>query len=407
VKIKVRPEDFVVQELPAITVKDQPDRFAVFGLTKSQWDTFDLVDLLARRLGVRKSDISYGGIKDRFGKTEQLISVRNRLGNRPFAWQQRPEDRSFALRLLGYSPEAITARAIEGNRFTITMRDIEAAQIQRFRERAEALRRWGVPNYYDEQRFGSARHGKGFMGKEIFLGRRKQALQLYFQPSRHDDRKTRALKTCVSTAWGRWQECLPLAFGEYRRVMEYLNEHPGAYRQALIRIDRRFLVFILNAYQSYLFNELLTAYLRDWSLRHQLAMSHYTYRWGVFLFYEGLPEALFDELSRRELPVPGYDSELPDGDIRGLLQEILRREGISLADLRVRQLPRISVHGIQRPLLLLPRELSLSEPQEDELYRGKLKMTLEFALPRGGYATLLVKRLSAAGGMPQRLLSGS
>ena len=86
--------------------------------------------------------------------------------------------------------------------------------------------------------------------------------------------------------------------------------------------------------------------------------------------------------------------------------EVLEREGIALSDLRVRQLPRVSVHGVERPMLLLPQGLSLSEPREDELYPGKLRMTLEFGLPRGGYATLLVKRLSAAGGMPQRLLPG-
>ena len=35
----------------------------------------------------------------------------------------------------------------------------------------------GIPNYFDEQRFGSARHKAGFMGREIFLGRREEALR--------------------------------------------------------------------------------------------------------------------------------------------------------------------------------------------------------------------------------------
>ncbi|MBN1834360.1 MAG: tRNA pseudouridine(13) synthase TruD, partial [Spirochaetales bacterium] len=187
-KIKVRPEDFQVREQAAIGVRQEPDRYAVFSLAKSQWDTFDLVDLLARRLRVAKSDISFGGIKDRFGATEQLISVRvpagsGRAASGPRGWREKPEDRNFSLRFLGYSPEAITARSIAGNHFTITLRDMDPREAERCREGAQSIRQWGVPNYYDEQRFGSARHGKGFMGKEIFLGRRKQALQLYFEPS--------------------------------------------------------------------------------------------------------------------------------------------------------------------------------------------------------------------------------
>jgi tRNA pseudouridine13 synthase len=404
VKIKVRPEDFVVREEPEVELGERPDRYAVFRLGKRDWDTFDLLDLLARRLGVRPGDISVGGFKDRFGSTEQLVSVRSSEAGPPKAWKRGLRERNFTLELAGYSPEPVTARSIRGNHFTITLRDLDPQLVPRYRERAESLQRWGIPNYYDEQRFGSARHGKGFMGKEVFLGHRERALRLYFEPSRHDDRRTRALKSCVTGAWGRWDQCLEDAFGEYRDVLEYLKGHPRAWRQALIRIDRRFLVFVLNAYQSYLFNELLTERLVELAGAHELSVTHHTHRWGVFLFYGGLPPALFDALSRTSLPVPGYDSEPAEENTRRVLERVLRREGITLADLRVRQLPRISVHGVERPMLVVPRAFEASDPGEDELYRGKMKMTLRFGLPRGCYATLVVKCLSAAGGLPQRLL---
>jgi tRNA pseudouridine13 synthase len=35
--------------------------------------------------------------------------------------------------------------------------------------------------------------------------------------------------------------------------------------------------------------------------------------------------------------------------------------------------------------------------EEDELYDKKKKLTLKFFLPRGGYATLIVKRLQVGG----------
>jgi tRNA pseudouridine13 synthase len=389
-KIKVRPEDFVVRELSDLTLSARRDQYAVYALTKQAWDTFDLVDYLARRLRLARSDISVGGIKDRFGHTEQLISVRS-TGRLPAELQ----DRGFRLQLRGYAPEPITARAVAGNRFTITLRDIDPRLEERCLAAAEAVRRWGLPNYYDEQRFGSARHGRGFMGKELFLGHRERALRLYFTPSRHDDRRTRALKNCVLEHWGRWSECLEPAFGEYRRVLEYLTTHRGAFTRALGLLDRRYLVFVLNAYQSFLFNQILAGHLRRLAEREALTLVERAWLWGSFLFYERLPEQLNARLRQVELPVPGYDSEIPDPEIRAIIEEVLEREGIALTDLKARQLARIEVHGVQRRMIVVPDGFQVSGLGPDDLYPGRRRLTLDFSLPRGSYATLIVKRLQA------------
>ncbi|MBE3133128.1 MAG: tRNA pseudouridine(13) synthase TruD, partial [Acidobacteria bacterium] len=54
---------------------------------------------------------------------------------------------------------------------------------------------------------------------------------------------------------------------------------------------------------------------------------------------------------------------------------------------------RISAHGVERAAFVRPEDLAVAAAVEDELYPGKLKMRLDFFLPRGSYATLLVKRL--------------
>ncbi len=398
-KAKVRPEDFVVREEPLVAARPTPDRFALFSLSKRQWDTFDLVSLLARRMGVRRADISYGGIKDRFGATEQLLSIRAAaLGGRERG--AAIEDANFALRFVGYAAAPMTASAIRGNHFTVTLRDLSAGELERALSRLEAAAKWGVPNYYDEQRFGSARHGKGWVGKEIFLGRREQALRLYFEPSGHDESRVRRLKRCVCDNWGHWGRCLSLATGaggtgEYRPILEYLAANRRAFRRALMMIDRRLLLLMINAYQSFLFNEILTGVLER--LRRDVgfpALRHRT-RWGELLFPESLPDELLGRLRGLQLPVPGWDTVIADPLAAEAADAVLEREGLRLADLRVRQLPRMGVHGIARPALLLPERLEVRARGDDDLYPGRSKLTLAFALPRGGYATLLVKRLQA------------
>jgi tRNA pseudouridine13 synthase len=391
VKLKVTPADFLVEEETDLPVSSRAAPYAVFRLSKKSWDTFDLIDLLARRLRVHREDISVGGIKDRHGSTSQLVTVKN-LRGRP----ARVSEANFALEFKGWSETPASAREVRGNRFTITLRDIGPAEVARFMRNVQTVAASGFPNYFDEQRFGSARHGAGFMGKEICLGRREAALRLFFTPSKHDDQKTRKLKKCVIENWGNWEACAGLGFGEYGRIISYLARSRRAYHQALEMIDRRFLLFVVNAYQSFLFNEVLVRWLRGQAAAAGFPLYPLRYAFGVYEFFATPPAEAARRLASTQLPVPGHDSVVADPEVRAIVKEVLADEGIGLGDLRVRQMRRIVVHGVQRPALVVPEELAASEPGDDELYPGKKKMTLRFFLPRGSYATILVKRIALA-----------
>ena len=390
-KVKASPEDFRVEEVSSLAISAHPGPYAVYRLEKTSWDTFALLDLLARRLGVNRQDIAVAGIKDRHGATSQLVSIRGLRGQ-----PREVREANFAAVPAGWTDAPLSARTITANRFTLVLRDLDKAEARRCVANIATVRRDGVPNYYDEQRFGSARHGGGFMGKELFLGRRERALRLYFTASKHDDRRTRDMKSCVLEHWGRWSECLPLAQGEYARVLERLVASPRAFRQGLLALDRRFLVFVLNAYQSYLYNELLAGLIAREAGRHGFVTRDLRYNVGAFVFPVDLGDESRAVLEGRILPVPGYDTAVDDADIREVLDEVLAREGIGLADLRARQLPRISAHGVQRAAWMRPGDFEAGEPTDDECYPGKLRLGLSFTLPRGSYATILVRRLALA-----------
>ncbi len=391
-KVKATPADFIVREESSLTLGTRPGPYAVFRLSKTSWDTFDLVDLISRRLGVRREDVSVGGIKDRHGRTEQLISV----AGLPGVPQRSLAEGSFSLRFEGWSERPVSARDVRGNTFEITLRDLTPQEASRAQASASDVARDGIPNYYDEQRFGSARHGAGFMGKEIFLGRRERALRLWFTPSKHDDQKTRRMKRCVLENWARWDRCAGMGFGDYGRVLAYLAKHRQAYHQALALLDRRFIVLVLNAYQSFLFNELLAAWLARTAAAQAFAVKPLRYSRGTWQMYGPLPDAARELLRGARLPVPGHDTVPADPLVRGILDAVLAAEGIGLSDLRVRQMRGISVGGADRAAVVFPEGLEASEPAEDELSGGRRKIVLRFFLPRGAYATVLVKRLMLA-----------
>jgi len=75
-----------------------------------------------------------------------------------------------------------------------------------------------------------------------------------------------------------------------------------------------------------------------------------------------------------------------------LAKEILRKEGFQVWDLKARVLQKVYLgKGAPRALLLLPQDLSCDEAESDELFQERFKLAVRFFLPRGSYATLLLK----------------
>jgi tRNA pseudouridine13 synthase len=95
------------------------------------------------------------------------------------------------------------------------------------------------------------------------------------------------------------------------------------------------------------------------------------------------------------LPLPSARLKLEPDDPRGeYVRQVLQEEGLVLHDMQVRGLREVFFSRGERPALCLPAELA-AVASPDELHKGKEKVLLRFSLPRGSYATLLVKRLTA------------
>src|SRR5262245_35643058 len=168
-KLKQLPEEFQVEEVTDVTPSaDGP--FALYRLEKRGWTTPDAVAALRRRWQLDARRVSYGGLKDRHALTLQHLTVyrgpkRNLTHHR------------VAVTYLGQSAEPFTAAAIRANRFRVTLRDLTAARLESALRALEEVRRDGLPNYFDDQRFGSV-FGGDFVAKLMVLERWDEALKL-------------------------------------------------------------------------------------------------------------------------------------------------------------------------------------------------------------------------------------
>jgi tRNA pseudouridine13 synthase len=95
------------------------------------------------------------------------------------------------------------------------------------------------------------------------------------------------------------------------------------------------------------------------------------------------------------LPLPSPRVALQATDPRQkLLEDVLAEDGIRQEQLKLKGLRDLFFSKGERAALCLPTALTC-ESGEDDGQRGSQKLVLSFALPRGSYATLLIKRITA------------
>jgi tRNA pseudouridine13 synthase len=384
-KLKSRPDDFEVEELAEFPLGD--GAFAVYLLTKESLGTPEAVTAIQQRWKLERRQIGYGGLKDKHAITRQWITIQR--GPR-----RNMEQTHFSLVYQGQSPRAFTPHDILGNRFSIRLRGLSGGDAQRIVAAVPDLQRDGVPNYFDDQRFGSLGEAGEFIARPWCLGDYERTLWLALaDPNPHDRPDAREEKRLLRENWGQWQACKQaLPKSSRRSIITFLCDHPTDFRRAvaLLRQDLRSLY--LAAYQSHLWNQILTEIIRQKIPSAQ--------RFDVRLETAAAPffRTLTDEqravLHGCELPLPSARLHFDEGDpLRMLYGQVLEREGLELRELRVKY-PRDSFFSKgQRAGVIVPEKFT-AKIAADDLHRGQSAVRLQYTLPRGSYATIVVKRLT-------------
>jgi tRNA pseudouridine13 synthase len=75
-------------------------------------------------------------------------------------------------------------------------------------------------------------------------------------------------------------------------------------------------------------------------------------------------------------------------------ERVLASEGLAWSDLKLRGLRKPFFARGERPALVIPDTIDAAV-EDDKRHDGKQAVRLGFTLPRGSYATLVVKRLTA------------
>ncbi|HKK71536.1 MAG TPA: tRNA pseudouridine(13) synthase TruD [Candidatus Krumholzibacteria bacterium] len=150
--VRQRPEDFVVDEIPAYEADGREERHLLVRIEKRGLPSHEAVALLCEHTGVDRGEAGMAGRKDADAVTRQWISL-------PWAARESISTlRDPRVRVLDVHPHGQKLRTghLKANRFSVVVRDLEVdAAPERCHAKLDRLRAGGgLENLYGPQRFG-------------------------------------------------------------------------------------------------------------------------------------------------------------------------------------------------------------------------------------------------------------
>lgn len=143
-------------------------------------------------------------------------------------------------------------------------------------------------------------------------------------------------------------------------VRDYLEDNKTDFIGALRKVPKKILKIYAHSYQSLLWNKIAGKVDED-----------------------------------MDIPLIGFDTEIQDMKIKETIEELMKEEGLTYRDFIIKEIPELSAEGRQRRVFVRPEGFEILEKGDDELNKGKYKLKISFFLPKGSYATEVIRQLFA------------
>lgn len=420
---KKRYQDFIVKEMvesgDILEMKeDYPsspfsrlthDRFTTFNLIKVNIDTFEATRKLSRGLNIPKHKIFYSGLKDKKAMTVQKMSIE---GNHIEALKNLDIDDMF-FRCLNPTKYPVRIGDHWGNHFIITLRAIQKREnLKRdIKQIIKTISDYGFPNYFGLQRFGTYRPNSHLVGKYLIKGEYKKAFQEYVTTTYSTEiEESQKARRYLAENWDfkKAYKIFPKSLYYERKMIRYLIDHPDDYKGVFEVISPSLKNLIISSFQSYLFNKLISLRVDvGYSLLNPaegdsicileeekglMTKTKYIYGAKKGKYDKHLDQALELNHAAIAIPIIGYDTNMDEFPLmKSLSKKLLSNQEFGFEIFKSPLLKQLDFKGTLRLMKVKPIGLKLLELAPDEMHSGKMKLKIEFSLPKGSYATMLLR----------------
>ena len=334
-------ERFFVEEIPLFKFADKGSNL-ILKIKKTDMSTFKLITVIAKATRLEQRDIGYAGLKDKNATTIQYISIPKQY-ERDVIKNLTTEKIEILEKY--YSKFPIKVGQLKGNRFSIVLEEVDKKTEENIQKIAKELVANGIPNYYGYQRFGE--DSKSYeQGKEIA----------------HSGKKLKGAKEKLlvsayqSFLYNSWlSERVAISKTVNKNSVEDASkflEYPIELVKELAKQPHFFKLFIGDEMQSYPYGK--SYYLQDFKRASKDFVAHKFSPTGLLVGYK-VKRALADA---GHLEEAFDDTEL------------------------------YALKGDRRFAWIFPEDLTFQYSEAEE------KLTINFYLPKGSYATTFLEEIA-------------
>ncbi len=406
-KLRFLPEDFVVEEKLLFPTKKEKGRFTIAEVYSKNWETNTLVRELSKRLHISRQRVSFAGTKDKRGCSNQLMSFYNISKDN----LSKIRIKDVTIKNIYSSEKPIKIGDLYGNKFKIIVRYIDkkitSKRIQNITLYLE--KHGGFPNFYGVQRFGIIRPITHIVGKHIINGDFEKAVMTYIaNPIDGENKDTYQLRAEVEKThdFSNALKSYPDYLNFEKALLNKLVINPKDFIGALKELPKNLLTLFINAYQSYLFNQILSERIRKniplnkaivgdiiLPVRKNIVDTK-----GILVTQSNI-EKVNKQVTKNKAFTSGLllgsDSSIATGEMGEIEHKIIEREKIDYKEFVIAEIPFLSSSGSRRSLLAVVNKLDW-KLINDDLHSDKKALTLNFELQKGCYATSLLREFMKA-----------
>ncbi len=431
--LKVRVEDFRVEEVSRIPALDPKGRFTVARVTLTNWETNRFLNRLSKECGISRNRIFASGLKDKRAVTTQILVID--ANSKKVESVEVPD---CELEVLGRTHQKVGMSDHDGNRFTITLRGCchsdgspmdgkEALQrVNKIREGlAKSLGADVFPNWIGPQRFGANRPVTPLVGRAVIEDDYESAVDLYLgmEGQRASEetvnfrkiwRESRDISACL--------EAIPGHLGYERDMLRHLDGKPDDWRGSFKSLPNSLQLLMVHSLQSLAFNHTLSNRISSGlsiiepEIGDIVAPTKTNGRIDVSKM-ASVSKSNLDRCRRNcrlgrlsvTGPLPGSESVTATGRPGDAESKALVDTKLESVNWRVKRIPRLSTSGTRRALSVPFIDFSVEEASDipDSSERSKrweesplsgdrwhpegASLRLSFTLPPGTYATVLMR----------------
>jgi tRNA pseudouridine13 synthase len=395
-------DDFVVDEIFLYPKTDSCGCYVIAEISAKNWETHRLVKTLAKQLHISQKRISFAGTKDKRACSTQLMSFEN-VSELDI---QKINLKDVCIAKMYRAHNSVHLGDLIGNSFKINIRnisiDVKPSQIESIKNSLDENK--GFPNFFGIQRFGVIRPITHIVGKHIVSGDFKSAVLSYIaNPIKGEDETIYILRKTLDEShdYAQALKQYPDVLNFEKAMLNHLVSNKDDFVGALQTLPKNLLLMFINAYQSYLFNKMVSARIEKKIPLHEavigdiimplrLKSSGNQYISVTKQNIEKVNKQIKKDKAVVSTLLFGNEPLFSKGVMGEIEQDIIEKEDVKFQDFIIPQIPYLSSKGTRRAVLGKINDMKWCL-QKDDINADKNMVNFSFGLLKGCYATSLLR----------------